>query len=123
MTNLTIPICQSEALLDGGKGIRFLVTAGGEDATAFVVRYAGVVHGYLNRCAHIPLELDWNPGEFFEPGGDYLMCSTHGALYAPNTGACAGGPCRGGSLRAINVQEDETHVYWLPDDYVRPAIA
>jgi len=123
MTDLTIAICQSEALVDGGKGVRFPVTAGGEDATAFVVRYAGVVHGYLNRCAHIPLELDWNHGEFFEPGGSYLMCSTHGALYAPDTGACAGGPCRGVGLRALEVQENECQVFWLPDDYVRPAIA
>ena len=123
ITDLTIAICQSEVLLNGGKGVRFPVTADGEDATAFVIRYAGVVHGYLNRCAHIPMELDWMPGEFFEPGGSYLMCSTHGALYSPDTGACAGGPCRGTGLRIINVQESECQVFWLPDDYVRPALA
>ena len=77
----------------------------------------------LNRCAHVPIELDWTEGQFFESGGDYLMCSTHGAIYVPDTGICAGGPCRGGRLRAIAVLEQDGQVYWQPDEYVRPAIA
>ncbi|HTN67509.1 MAG TPA: Rieske 2Fe-2S domain-containing protein [Burkholderiaceae bacterium] len=118
-----IPICVSGAVMDGGKGVRFPVTAGGEARTGFVVRYNGMIRGWLNRCAHVPIELDWAEGEFFESGGDYLMCSTHGAIYAPDTGVCAGGPCRGGRLRAIAVAEQDGQVYWQPDDYVRPAIA
>lgn len=118
-----IPVCSSDALLEGGKGVRFLVTAGGEDSTGFVVRYDGIVRAYLNRCSHIPIELDWNEGEFFESSGLYLMCSTHGALYTPDTGQCAGGPCRGGKLRAIAVFEQDGQVFWQPDEYVRPARA
>jgi hypothetical protein len=26
----------------------------------------GLVHAYLNRCGHVPTELDWNEGEFFD---------------------------------------------------------
>ena len=26
----------------------------------------GVVRAYLNRCAHVPVELDWVEGEFFD---------------------------------------------------------
>jgi nitrite reductase/ring-hydroxylating ferredoxin subunit len=48
-----------------------------------VVRYGGVVYGYLNRCAHVPIELDWAEGEFFESSGLYLMCATHGAVMRP----------------------------------------
>lgn len=121
--NDEIYICESEQLLDGGKGIRFPVTAGGDDATGFVVRYAGKAHAYLNRCAHIPIELDWNEGDFFESGGHYLMCSTHGAIYTPDTGHCMGGPCRGGRLRVITLTEKDRKLYWLPDEYVRPARA
>lgn len=113
-------ICASEDVLEGGKGVRFPVSAGDNDATGFVVRYGGVIYGYLNRCAHIPMELDWSPGEFFESSGLYLMCSTHGAIYDPETGYCAGGPCKGGSLRSINVVENEGKVFWHPDDFVRP---
>ncbi|MNK04392.1 Rieske [2Fe-2S] domain protein [compost metagenome] len=116
-------ICDSAALEEGGKGIRFPLTAGGEDATGFVVRYQGVVYGYLNRCAHIPIELDWNEGDFFESDGRYLICSTHGAIYLPETGRCAGGPCRGGRLRTIVVTEKDNQVFWQADEFVRPARA
>ncbi|ABR90725.1 Uncharacterized conserved protein [Janthinobacterium sp. Marseille] len=118
-----ILICDSAALEDGGTGVRFPLTAGGEDATGFVVRYNGVVYGYLNRCAHIPIELDWNNGEFFETEGRYLICSTHGAIYLPETGRCAGGPCRGGRLRTIVVTEKDNQVFWQADEFVRPARA
>ncbi len=116
-------ICESSELAEGGKGVRFPVTAGGEDWTAFVVRYAGAPHAYLNRCAHVPMELDWNPGEFFESSGLYLMCATHGALYEPDTGRCAGGPCRGGRLRKLRTIEKDNKIFWEPDDEVRPALA
>ena len=118
-----IYLCDSESLDEGGKGIRFPVTVGGDDLTAFVVRYGQEPRAYLNRCAHLPMELDWTEGEFFESSGLYLMCATHGALYEPDTGQCAGGPCRGGRLHAINVIERDKKIFWEPDDYVRPARA
>ncbi len=118
-----IYICDSESLDEGGKGIRFPVTVGDDDLTAFVVRYGQEPRAYLNRCAHLPMELDWTEGEFFESSGLYLMCATHGALYEPDTGHCAGGPCRGGRLHAINVVERDKKIFWEPDDYVRPARA
>lgn len=115
-----ILVCESGALEEGGKGVRFLVTAGGYDTTGFVVRYQGVARAYLNRCAHVPVELDWAEGEFFESSGLYLMCATHGALYAPESGHCLGGPCRGGRLRPIGVIEQGDRIFWQPDDYVKP---
>ena len=111
-----ILVCAAGALLEGGKGIRFPLRAGGEDTTGFVVRYGGKVYGYLNRCAHVPIELDWVQGQFFESGGEYLMCATHGAVYVPETGVCAGGPCRGARLRPIAVREQDGKVYWQPDE-------
>ncbi len=118
-----IPICDASALEERGKGVRFPVTAGNEDASGFVVRFNGLVHGYLNRCAHVPMELDWNEGDFFESSGLYLICATHGAVYAPETGRCEGGPCRGRSLRRIEITEKDNQVFWQPDEYVRPARA
>lgn len=118
-----IPICPTEALSERGKGVRFSLTAGGEDATGFAIRYDGVAHAYLNRCAHVPIELDWNEGEFFDSTGLYLMCSTHGAIYMPESGRCAGGPCRGGKLRPITVVEKDGMVFWQTDDYLTPVRA
>jgi nitrite reductase/ring-hydroxylating ferredoxin subunit len=116
-----ILICASDAIADGGRGMRFPVSAGGENTTGFVVRYGGKAYAYLNRCAHVPIELDWAEGEFFESSKLYIMCSTHGAIYLPENGQCAGGPCRGGRLRPITVTERDQNIYWRPDDYVRPA--
>ncbi len=118
-----ILICDAAAVENGGRGVRFAVTAGGEDATGFVIRHDGKAFGYLNRCAHVPIELDWAEGEFFESSKMYLMCSTHGAVYIPATGQCAGGPCRGGKLRPIAVIERDDKLWWQPDEYVRPARA
>lgn len=123
MTTDLIPVCDASMLEEGGKGIRFPVTAGGEDATGFVVRYNGQAYGYLNRCAHVPIELDFNEGEFFESSGMYLICATHGAMYAPETGRCEYGPCRGRRLRALRIIEQDHQVFWQPDDYVTPVRA
>src|SRR5665647_1598433 len=114
-------ICDAGALLEGGRGVRFAVTAFGDAASGFVVRHEGKVYGYLNRCAHVPIELDWAEGEFFESSGLYLMCSTHGAIYVPDSGQCAGGPCKGGRLRPIAVREEHGKIYWQPDEFIRPA--
>ena len=113
-------VCASELVTEGGKGVRFPVVAFGDPATGFVVRYDGKPYAYLNRCAHVPIELDWFEGEFFESSGLYLMCSTHGAIYVPDSGYCAGGPCKGGKLRPIAVREADNKIYWQPDEHIRP---
>jgi len=56
-------ICRSDALVDSGDGVRFEVKQGDAAVPAFIVRYDGQVHAYLNRCAHLPRELDWKPGQ------------------------------------------------------------
>lgn len=108
-------ICASEALQNGGKGFRFSVMRWGREEPAFAVRYNNVAYAYLNRCSHVPTELDWTPGEFFEDGGRYLICATHGALYAPESGRCVGGRCQGKGLHALSVTEHDGMVYLAED--------
>lgn len=108
-------LCAADDLVEGGVGVRFTVAVGGREIGAFVVRYEGAVHGYLNQCAHVPMELDWQEGHFFESSGLYLMCATHGAIYAPDSGLCVGGPCRGASLAKLRVEERDGAVYWIPE--------
>jgi len=105
------PICASSDLADGGDGVRFEVEHKAETVQAFAIRHGGRVYAYVNRCAHIAMELDWNPGKFFDTEGEYLICSTHGALYAPESGACRGGPCRGAGLTRLDVFEAGGKVY------------
>ena len=104
-------ICTGSDLVEGGDGVRFVIELNGEAAPAFAIRHGGRVYAYLNRCAHIAMELDWKAGKFFDADSDYLICSTHGALYAPESGACRGGPCRGAALVGLNVFESDGNVY------------
>ncbi len=104
-------ICASAELEERGTGVRFEIEWEGEIVPAFAVRHSARVYAYLNRCAHIAMELDWTPGKFFDADGAYLICSTHGALYAPESGACRGGPCRGAKLVRLDVYEAGGKVY------------
>ena len=104
-------ICDSEALREGGSGIRFSIRVGETELPAFAVRYDGLVHAYINRCAHLGTELDWIPGDFFDAAGIQLICATHGAAFEPDTGYCVAGPCRGQALQRVRVQEVSGKVY------------
>jgi nitrite reductase/ring-hydroxylating ferredoxin subunit len=107
-----IEICASADLVDGGHGVRFEISDLSERVPAFAVRHLGKAVGYLNRCAHVAMELDWQPGDFFEPDGEFLICATHGALYDPATGQCRGGACVGhGNLRKLDLREHDGRVY------------
>ena len=113
-------IARSDELADGGKGVRFTVHWQGEHAAAFAVRHQGVVHAYLNRCRHVPTELDWQDGRFFDSSGLYLICSLHGALYRPDSGLCVAGPCSGAQLVRIELIEAAGQVHWQPTGALRP---
>jgi len=106
-------ICESQALVDSGQGVRFEVEYFGEPAPAFVIRYRGTVHAYLNRCAHVAMELDWQEGVFFDSEGRDLLCSTHGATYSAASGHCIGGPCNGRRLVKVLVEERNGRVYFM----------
>ncbi|NCW80797.1 MAG: hypothetical protein EBV68_02860, partial [Betaproteobacteria bacterium] len=82
----------------------------GGEVSAFVVRFQGQAFAYLNRCAHVPVELDWLEGAFFDDSGQFLVCATHGAMYEANTGLCIDGPCRGRSLEALDCKIDADRV-------------
>jgi nitrite reductase/ring-hydroxylating ferredoxin subunit len=109
-------ICPSGKLVDSGKGMRFEVEYFGETAPAFAVRHGGTVHGYLNRCAHVAMELDWQEGVFFDSDGRDLLCSTHGATYEAATGRCIGGPCNRTPLVKLNLVERDGMVYFTGFD-------
>ncbi len=110
-------ICNSEELQEKGKGVRFELPELGERVTAFVVRFNGTAYGYVNQCAHLPVELDWNAGDFFTQSQDFLICATHGAHYEPHTGHCVLGPCQGKRLRPLAVNEQSGVISITLDQY------
>ena len=97
----------------------FDVVYGGQTLRAFAVRYEGRVHAYLNRCTHVAMELDYQENRFFDDTGRWLLCATHGAAYAPDTGACAGGPCRGGLVK-VELNEHDGVVHWQTSYLLQP---
>jgi nitrite reductase/ring-hydroxylating ferredoxin subunit len=112
-------ICASAALPEGGTGVRFVLKSEGGEEKGFAVRYGARVCAFVNRCPHMGTELDWQPGEFFEESGLYLVCSTHGAIFEPGTGFCVAGPCHGASLEPLQVRESDGQVL-LQDDEPPP---
>ena len=106
-------ICEGAALTEAGRGVRLEVEYFGEPAPAFVVRKNGAVHGYLNRCAHVAMELDWQEGTFFDADVRDLLCSTHGASYDAASGRCLGGPCNGTALVKLRLEERNGLVYFM----------
>lgn len=114
-------ICAGAELSDGGRGVRFEVNCHGVTLAAFAIRHRGRVHGYLNRCAHRQVELDWEPGEFFDAGRRYLVCATHGAVYEPDSGACVGGPCAGAGLTPLPLEESRGEVVLAAADGIHLA--
>jgi nitrite reductase/ring-hydroxylating ferredoxin subunit len=119
MTHSCIPLCNSADLLEGGRAVPFDVQFAGQTCTAFAIRYEGMAHAYLNRCTHVAMEMDWQPGQFFDDTGQWLLCSTHGAAYRPDTGECGGGPCRGGLVK-IELMERDGVVHWQTADNLKP---
>ncbi|HZV99856.1 MAG TPA: Rieske 2Fe-2S domain-containing protein [Methylophilaceae bacterium] len=104
-------ICESSVLLEREHGLRFDLPELGRYVTGFAVRYNGVVYAYVNRCAHVSVELDWNEGDFFDFSKNYLLCATHGAHYEPQSGYCVMGPCKGRSLQPIMVIERDSKIF------------
>ena len=115
----SLPLCASADLVEGGLAVAFDVVYAGQTCRAFAIRFEGQPHAYLNRCTHVAMEMDYQPNRFFDDSGRWLMCATHGATYAPDTGTCVGGPCRGGLVK-IALTESDGMVHWHTAQSLKP---
>ncbi|MEO8806042.1 MAG: Rieske 2Fe-2S domain-containing protein [Burkholderiaceae bacterium] len=122
-TQPAVVLCPSTELIERGDAHVFDVLHFREPARVFVLRFDGRLVAYLNRCLHVPTEMDWQYGQFLDGNKEFILCSTHGASYEPLTGRCAGGPCGRGKLTAMDVEERDGQVYWYPSRDTRPAFA
>lgn len=114
------PLCASAALEERGKAVVWDVLQWRQPARAFALRFDGRVVAYVNRCVHVPTELDWQPGEFLDADKRWILCSIHGAVYEPADGRCVGGPCGRGKLMPVAVTERDGQVYWYPSRDTQP---
>lgn len=111
LTTQLIPLCNAKDLDEGALAVPFDVVYAGQTCRAFAIRFEGQAQAYLNRCSHVAMELDFQPNHVFDDSGQWLLCATHGAVYSPSTGECAGGPCRGGLIK-IALSEEHGVVHW-----------
>jgi nitrite reductase/ring-hydroxylating ferredoxin subunit len=113
-------LCASAELVERGRALVFDVLLWHQPARAFALRFDGRVVAYLNRCAHVPTELDWQPGEFLDLDKRWIICAVHGATYEPADGYCIAGPCRGQRLMVLAAAERDGQVYWYPSRDIQP---
>ncbi|MBO0334028.1 Rieske 2Fe-2S domain-containing protein [Sneathiella sp. CAU 1612] len=110
-------LCQAKDVVERGNGFAFRVYGVGRIWPAFLIRFGGEVRAYLNVCAHVGLRLEAGTGNYFCRDGERLVCKSHGATYAPDTGLCTDGPCKGLSLIALNVEERDGLILYEDKDY------
>lgn len=117
MAESALLICNEADLGDGKRGIRFELAG----KKAFVIQFRGKFFAYYNECRHVPVELDWNEGDFFDLSGNYLVCAVHGATYLPENGLCIGGPCRGKQLKSIPLTRENGQLFaHVPEQTASP---
>jgi nitrite reductase/ring-hydroxylating ferredoxin subunit len=87
--------------------------------SVIVFRLAGVVRAYLNRCVHMPRELDCEANTVFSGNGSQLRCSMHGIVYDPEDGRSLSTLCFGKRLTPVSVVEEDAAI-WITDKRVRP---
>lgn len=80
---------------------------GGKPVEVFCVRHNGAAYAWINSCPHWGIGLDMDDGVFWAQTGPYLVCQNHAALFRPDDGYCQSGPCFGGFLNPVPLDEDE----------------
>jgi nitrite reductase/ring-hydroxylating ferredoxin subunit len=98
------------AALSEGETRVFEVIVRGRPVEAFLLKYRGALHCYLNECPHWSIELDLGDGHFYDAALDRIYCKNHGALFFPATGECETGPCLGRSLVRLQIRPNSTDV-------------
>lgn len=106
-------LCSLDDIADGGSA-GFAVDRGdGTMIGVMAIRRGGRVFLYENTCPHIGTPLDFEPGQFLDLEREYILCSTHGALFRIDDGYCISGPCSGDNLTPIKADVRDGAVYAL----------
>ena len=71
----------------------------------------GKLKAFNNFCPHQGRRLDYVTGKFLFDEKGYLICPAHGAEFNPVNGECTNGPCKGQSLKDIEVFVESDNIY------------
>lgn len=89
----------------GDPGSKEILIEGRE--SFFVVRLGGAVFGYINRCPHLGVPMDWKQDTFLTFDKTQIQCTTHGARFRIEDGFCTAGPCERQSLKPVAVRVED----------------
>ena len=102
-------ICSVDEIADPGS--RAFKAGGGDwPLRGFVVKRAGQVYAYVNRCPHAGHPLNWQPDQFLSSTRTLILCCSHGAQFMIDSGVCVAGPCAGSALTRIAVHIADANV-------------
>jgi nitrite reductase/ring-hydroxylating ferredoxin subunit len=104
-------LCRLSDLEDPGSKEFRIATAKGP-RSMFVVRKGDAVYGYLNRCPHTGVTLEWKDDTFLDYDKALIQCSMHGARFVIETGECISGPCWQARLAGIGLALDGDRVIY-----------
>jgi len=90
--------------IEEGDARGFEITIASETVAVVCIRQGQKVFAYRNRCPHTGINLEWLPDQFLDDTRQYVVCSTHGAMFQVEDGHCVTGPCAGDSLDAVPVK-------------------
>ena len=94
-----LELTRIDAIADPGAVVCYL----DNNAAVIVTRSAGAIAAFHNLCPHAGYPLQRADGRVLVQEGRYMVCGGHGASFALDTGACAGGPCNGEGLTRIAI--------------------
>ena len=103
-------LCALSDIEDGDSGAIF-ANHDGRLQGFIVVRQGDQAFVYINSCPHIGAPLDFTPGQFLTSEKDYILCSSHGALFRIEDGHCVSGPCAEQKLTAVAIEIRKREIY------------
>ena len=106
-------LCRLDSMPDGSS--RGFGPSPGGFTGLFAVRQGCAAQVYVNACPHIGAALDWTPDDFLTADRTSIVCFTHGALFAIDTGLCIKGPCKGDKLEHVAALIEDGWIL-VPDD-------
>lgn len=110
MTDIEIAVGRLSELEDPGCR-EFAIGAGDWPFRGFVVRQGEKVFAYQNVCVHVGHPLNWAPNKFLTKDKSAIICASHGATYAIESGDCFAGPGAGKTLQKVEVSVRDGVVY------------
>lgn len=81
----------------------------------FITQRDGSFFAYQNLCPHLGVSLEYMEDQFLDMDKEYIICSTHGALFQVDSGECLWGPCQGEFLNKVEIKVHSDGGIYLMD--------